>query len=513
MKNDRKRSIYGKQIACIILCLFSLFGCTSCAKNRNEEASDCFYAVVMQETRSGKRFGYIDSNGRWAIQPRFEQAGMFYEGKAAVQENGKWGYIDASGAYVIEPQFTWAGRFSENRAPVYLQNAAGETEEWFIDGSGQKCFQMQLGIEDWYADFHSSRLLVYKDGKYGYLDPQGNWAIESQYTQAENFKNGVAVVEQDGDAYKCIDIIGRTILEPRHDYHRIEIIGNVIVTRGNGNKVFDLSGQEIIPQDIQLPKEHFYWLEEGLFVLSSHSKLEDISFDEGCLDEDGRVIIEWKQGRNIDIFKHYILVKDKQEQGWTHCLYDRTGQFLFSVDELLDQNEQLAELKQIYPVCTVELNESCGGPDALLVSFREDSNYDAEGKDVIVEIENRMIRLIVDRLDRYPGWYEPIEDVAYYDGTLIQWNEEKAEAIVLHGQEEKHIKLDPMFTPGKSVVMSYRNDGWHSAGYINWDYHESLCAVRQNGKWGYLDPYGNFAIAPQFDWAGAFHYTDQSMEE
>ena len=491
---------------CAVLCMCMTI---ACATTDTEIAVPTLYAVAMQETQSGKRFGYIDPNGRWAIQPHSEQAGMFYEGKAAVQENGKWGYIDASGAYVIEPQFTWAGRFSENRAPVYLQNAAGETEEWFIDGSGQKCFQMQLGTEDWYADFHSSRLLVYKDGKYGYLDPQGNWAIEPQYTQAENFKNGVAVVSQMAYRYGCINLNGQTIIEPEQRYIVLE---NVIQARGNDDRLFDLSGEEIIPQDIQLPKEHSYWLEEGLFVLRSHSKLEDISFDEGCLDEDGRVIIEWKQGRNIDISKRYILVKDKQEQGWTHSLYDRTGQFLFSVDELLNQNEQLAKLKQIYPVCTVELNGSYRGQEAFMVSFKDDSGIDGEGKDVFVEIENCTIRLIVDRVDRYPGWYEPIEDVIYYDGTLIQWDEEKAEAIVLRGQEEKHIKLDPMFTPGRRMQIG-DDDGWHSAGYINWDYHESLCAVRQNGKWGYLDPYGNFANAPQFDWAGAFHYTDQSMEE
>ena len=36
------------------------------------------------------------------------------------------------------------------------------------------------------------------------------------------------------------------------------------------------------------------------------------------------------------------------------------------------------------------------------------------------------------------------------------------------------------------------------------DYHHSLWAVEKDGKWGYLDPRGEWAIEPTFDWADAF---------
>jgi hypothetical protein len=55
------------------------------------------------------------------IEPQFEEAGIFSEGLAAIEINGKWGYIDKSGKLVIEPQFTDAWNFSEGLAPVKVR--------------------------------------------------------------------------------------------------------------------------------------------------------------------------------------------------------------------------------------------------------------------------------------------------------------------------------------------------------------------------------------------------------
>jgi len=40
--------------------------------------------------RSGK-WGYVSPSGAVAIAPRFEEAGFFYDGRAAVRVNGAWG--------------------------------------------------------------------------------------------------------------------------------------------------------------------------------------------------------------------------------------------------------------------------------------------------------------------------------------------------------------------------------------------------------------------------------------
>ena len=52
----------------------------------------------------GGRYGYINPEGKYIINPQFDDAGSFSGGLAAVKM-GKWGYIDKTGKVVINPQF------------------------------------------------------------------------------------------------------------------------------------------------------------------------------------------------------------------------------------------------------------------------------------------------------------------------------------------------------------------------------------------------------------------------
>lgn len=46
------------------------------------------------------RWGYVDEQQRWIIQPRFEDAQVFKGGRAAVRQNGKWGFINKRGEWL-----------------------------------------------------------------------------------------------------------------------------------------------------------------------------------------------------------------------------------------------------------------------------------------------------------------------------------------------------------------------------------------------------------------------------
>jgi len=55
------------------------------------------------------KYGYIDANGQWAIQPQFEEAHLFRGHYAAVSTGDPWdstmGVIDETGTWVVEPQY------------------------------------------------------------------------------------------------------------------------------------------------------------------------------------------------------------------------------------------------------------------------------------------------------------------------------------------------------------------------------------------------------------------------
>ena len=56
--------------------------------------------VAAVQGASGK-WGYIDTNGEWVVNPQFDWANDFSDGLALVELNGKYGYIDKTGAFVI----------------------------------------------------------------------------------------------------------------------------------------------------------------------------------------------------------------------------------------------------------------------------------------------------------------------------------------------------------------------------------------------------------------------------
>jgi|BioPla2DNA2_1021312.scaffolds.fasta_scaffold52120_3 hypothetical protein len=56
--------------------------------------------------------GYIDREGKFVIEPQFEDANSFFSGLALVKVNDKYGYIDSTGKMVIEPIFEHAKNFS-----------------------------------------------------------------------------------------------------------------------------------------------------------------------------------------------------------------------------------------------------------------------------------------------------------------------------------------------------------------------------------------------------------------
>lgn len=53
----------------------------------------------------GKRWGYVDKEGKFSINPQFEEARPFFNGYALVKSGYKWGLIDTDDKYVINPAF------------------------------------------------------------------------------------------------------------------------------------------------------------------------------------------------------------------------------------------------------------------------------------------------------------------------------------------------------------------------------------------------------------------------
>jgi len=129
------------------------------------------------------KWGYIDREGRWMIQPRFDAARPFSEGLAAVKLDGKWGFIDDGGKMVIAPGFTE------------------------VDPAG-------LPNEDYRGGFHGGRAAVATaPQQWGFIDTAGTWMTKTRYKQVQSFRGKLAeVVTDDGAGY--INRAGQVVFKP-----------------------------------------------------------------------------------------------------------------------------------------------------------------------------------------------------------------------------------------------------------------------------------------------------------
>jgi len=101
-------------------------------------------------------YGYMGTDGKWAIQPRFAEAWDFKDGYAAAREpGGRWGVIDASGKWAVSPAYA---RVIMMRYGFFIAGFTLEEDPWRLYDSrtGKRVFS-------WDAAFDEFSVLEYAD--------------------------------------------------------------------------------------------------------------------------------------------------------------------------------------------------------------------------------------------------------------------------------------------------------------------------------------------------------------
>jgi hypothetical protein len=155
--------------------------------------------------REDGKYGYIDKTGKTVIAPQFENTMGFSEGLAATKLNGKYGYIDTKGKWVIPPQFEFTYKFSDGLAMV----RTGKSYSW-IDRKGRTVIAPRE-FEEVATGFSEGRLAVKKDGKWGYINREGNLVVDANFKKATAFKGGLAQVETHDGMHHWVAADGRIV--------------------------------------------------------------------------------------------------------------------------------------------------------------------------------------------------------------------------------------------------------------------------------------------------------------
>lgn len=220
-------------------------------------------AAVSVGALRDEKWGYIDKTGAWAIEPQYYRAGGFSEGLAAVWtgvklgnieetrtllsrttsievlEGGVWGYVNQEGKFAIDPQFSDAGAFVNGLAPAHVSDEDGFTQKvGFINKGGE----FVLESKDWtrtkeFGEGLAPVQIVQQEGlrsigplrpgsqepivegmpkwiRWGYVDAEGTTRIEPQFAEAKPFSDGLAAVRV-GEKWGYIDKSGELVIEPQ----------------------------------------------------------------------------------------------------------------------------------------------------------------------------------------------------------------------------------------------------------------------------------------------------------
>lgn len=148
--------------------------------------------VQTGEGAVATRYGYMNKQGKVAIQPIYNRAFPFSDGLARVNLGKATGFINTKGELVTPYRYSQTSDFSDGMAAVSL-SAGGKFG--FIDKTGRLAVAPRF---DYVSSFSDGAAAVSVNGKYGYIDKKGDYILKPQFGMAQPFSEGLAFVERNG---------------------------------------------------------------------------------------------------------------------------------------------------------------------------------------------------------------------------------------------------------------------------------------------------------------------------
>ena len=223
------------------------------------------------------------------------------------------------------------------------------------------------------SDFHNGLAYVRINGKYGYIDKTGKFVIKPQYSYAQRFSEGFAMVCKEIDKkYNCglINTKGETIIDLKYvygsskksSYSKISDIedGLVMVKNKDEQAVFDTNGKQLTSfmKDISLAGDGFVsvWTDDSCTIVNPKNNMKSItnekfSLSTGCkngicnvckytdneskdmicgvIDYKGNVVINYSHDTFFMFNKHGVAsVKRKINNEVKYGLINKNGLFV-----------------------------------------------------------------------------------------------------------------------------------------------------------------------------------------
>ena len=170
-------------------------------------------------------WGYVGQDGNWRITPRFDsECSYFEQGRASAVPvgEGKYIVIDRNGNKISDVFIRFTDGLALRSATPLEELRAGARDIFgYIDEYGVWVIEPQFYIP-WEGgsytekyNFSEGLAIMHYEGKYGFINRQGEWQIPACFDDALPFSEGVAAVRIDGK-WGFIDQDGQYVIEPQY---------------------------------------------------------------------------------------------------------------------------------------------------------------------------------------------------------------------------------------------------------------------------------------------------------
>jgi hypothetical protein len=516
--------------------------------------------------RVGGLYGFVDEDGREIVKPQYRIVDDYKFGFAQVDVDGKSGLIDRDGKMAIAPKYGFIEAISPDRFRVSeLRQLGGPmggdkfsgfrtvfpaSGGVILSGSPFERGRGATGVIDmsgqWIEPPSTSRAFdsenpsirwVQREKLWGLARADGSWVIEPKFQQAESLSDGLAGVTVDGKV-GFIDRAGNFAIEPVFDVALSfkPGFGRTSATRAGIFGVIDKTGAWVFQTNYQLVflATDFGKGLSSQIVFGWHFKKDDRW---GLLDLDGRVVLDADFDQTIQHCADGRLVGYKNKE-W----------FYFKADggPLQPPDGRLVDAScGAVPPYTLKIGDKYGLVDALsspLTPVQFDAVASAGSGVKNVKIDGKWGRIGLDGrwllepkfdylsngVDIFVASIDGKRGFMRSDGTwLIEPKFDAARrgrddtAFVSVSGATGVLRLtDQVWVvpprPGvmcelahaimwqadnKRVMLSPTGETWIDIGAerIGISFDPGLLTFLKNGKWGLVDTIGQVIVEPQFD--------------
>lgn len=198
-----------KRLLCVLVVALLLCSCDGLFKEKllvNSIVEGTESIILIPSQGDNGKWGYVDKDKKWVIEPQYEDAWIFEHGMGVVSnEVYDSGVINTRGEWIIEPLNASIIINTTKSGGRFFCIKSNEVTTIY-DAKGNEIISTNETIYQSY-DFFPEELqfLLADNKKYGFIDKEGNWVIPPQFSDGTNFSEGVASVHKEGRGWSIIN--------------------------------------------------------------------------------------------------------------------------------------------------------------------------------------------------------------------------------------------------------------------------------------------------------------------